>query len=339
MASRPRLSPAMADVRRAVRDAWDRQGISSGDVVSVAVSGGPDSLALAAASIFEGKRAGIDVVAVIVNHNLQKGSMEVALKAKETLLSLGFETVEVVEVQVKQTSIGMEAAARNARYGALDAFAKAYGARFTMLGHTLDDQAETVLLGLARGSGAKSIAGMQELSVDEKYLRPLLGIRRVTTVAFCSDSGIAVWNDPQNKDTKFSRVKVRLKVLPVLEKELGPGIAEALAKTAGILQEDLEYLDAQAAKAFKAVAKTTNNSVVLDVNGLEKLSAAIRNRVILKSLALLGTEPAKVQIDSISALVTNWHGQKPLALPSVRVVRTGNEINLKSTKTLKPGAC
>jgi len=339
MASRPRLSPAMADVRRAVRDAWDRQGISSGDVVSIAVSGGPDSLALAGAAIFEGKRAGIDVLAVIVNHNLQKGSMEVALKAKETLLSLGFETVEVVEVQVKQTSIGMEAAARNARYGALDAFAKAYGAKFTMLGHTLDDQAETVLLGLARGSGAKSIAGMQELSVDEKYLRPLLGIRRVTTVAFCSDSGIKVWNDPQNKDTKFSRVKVRLKVLPVLEKELGPGIAEALAKTAGILQEDLEYLEAQAAKAFKAAAKTTNNSVVLDVNGLEKLPAAIRNRVILKALALLGVEPAKVQIDSISALVTNWHGQKPLALPSVRVVRTGNEINLKSTKTLKPGAC
>ena len=339
MASRPRLSPAMADVRRAVRDAWDRQGISRGDVVSVAVSGGPDSLALAAASIFEGKRAGVDVLAVIVNHNLQKGSMEVALKAKETLLSLGFETVEVMDVEVKKTSIGMEAAARNARYGALDAFAKAYGARFTMLGHTLDDQAETVLLGLARGSGAKSIAGMQELSVDEKYLRPLLGIRRVTTVAFCSDSGIKVWNDPQNKDTKFSRVKVRLKVLPVLEKELGPGIAESLAKTAGILQEDLEYLDAQAAKAFKAVAKTTNNSVVLDVKGLEKLPAAIRNRVILKSLALLGVEPAKVQIDSISALVTNWHGQKPLALPSVRVVRTGNEINLKSTKTLKPGAC
>lgn len=329
----------MADVRRAIRESWDRQGVRAGDIVSVAVSGGPDSLALAGAAIFEGKRAGVDVLAVIVNHNLQKGSMEVALRAKDTLLSLGFETVEVMEVQVKQASIGMEAAARHARYGALDAFATSHGARFTMLGHTLDDQAETVLLGLARGSGAKSIAGMQELSADGKYLRPLLGIRKATTVAFCSDSGIKVWNDPQNKDTKYSRVKVRLKVLPVLEKELGPGIAESLAKTAGILQEDLEYLDAQAEKAFKAVSKTTNNSVSLDVKGLEKLSVAIRNRVILKALALLGTEPAKVQIDSISALVTNWHGQKPLALPSVRVVRQGNEIILKSTKTLKPGAC
>ena len=329
----------MADVRRAIRESWDRQGVTAGDVVSVAVSGGPDSLALAGAAIFEGKRAGVDVSAVIVNHNLQKGSMEVAQRAKETLLSLGFETVEVMDVQVKQTSIGMEAAARNARYGALDSFAKAHGAKFTMLGHTLDDQAETVLLGLARGSGAKSIAGMQELSAEGKYLRPLLGIRRATTVAFCSDSGIKVWNDPQNKDTKFSRVKVRLKVLPVLEKELGPGIAESLAKTAGILQEDLEYLDAQAAKAFKAVAKTTNSTVSLDVKGLEKLPTAIRNRVILKALGLLGVEPAKVQIDSISALVTNWHGQKPLVLPSVRVVRAGNEIILKSTKNLKPGAC
>jgi tRNA(Ile)-lysidine synthase len=329
----------MADVRRAVRDAWDRQGISSGDVVSVAVSGGADSLALAAASIFEGKRAGIDVFAVIVNHNLQKGSMEVALKAKETLLSLGFETVEVMEVQVKQTSIGMEAAARNARYGAIDDFARRYGAKFSMLGHTLDDQAETVLLGLARGSGPKSIAGMSALSADGKYLRPLLGLRRETTVAFCVDSGIKYWQDPQNIDTKFSRVKVRLNVLPILEKELGPGIANALARTAEILQEDNQYLEAQADIAFHASAKTTNNSVVLDIEELFQLAPAIRNRVIHNALVLLGAEPSKTHVDSVSSLLTNWHGQKPLTLPAVRVVRTGQEITLKSTKTLKPGAC
>ena len=261
-----------------------------------------------------------------------------ALKVSEQLKGFGYGQVIIKKVLVDLVS-GLEAGARDARYAALMEIAQESKAVKVFLGHTRDDQAETVLLGLARGSGAKSIAGMQELSADGKYLRPLLEIRRATTVAFCSDSGIKVWNDPQNKDTKFSRVKVRLKVLPVLEKELGPGIAESLAKTAGILQEDLEYLDAQAAKAFKAVSKTTNNSVSLDVKGLEKLPTAIRNRVILKALALLGTEPAKVQIDSISALVTNWHGQKPLALPSVRVVRQGNEIILKSTKTLKPGAC
>ena len=339
MVARPRLTPAMADVRRAIREAWESFGVEEGDTLVIACSGGADSLALAAASVFEGKRAKIKVIAVVVNHNLQKGSKKIAELAKTTLMDLGFETVEVMEVKVVAGSLGIEAAARNARYEAIDDFAKRYGAKFSMLGHTLDDQAETVLLGLARGSGPKSIAGMSALSTDGKYLRPLLGIRRETTVAFCVDSGITYWQDPQNLDTKFSRVKVRLNVLPILEKELGPGIASALARTAEILQEDNHYLEAQADIAFHASAKTTNNSVFLDVEELFQLAPAIRNRVIHNALVMLGAEPSKTHVDSVSSLLTNWHGQKPLTLPAVRVVRTGQEITLKSTKTLKPGAC
>ena len=339
MVARPRLTPAMADVRRAIREAWESYGVEEGDTLVIACSGGADSLALAAASLFEGKRAKVKVISVIVNHNLQKGSKKIAEQAQTTLIELGFETVEVVEVKVISGSLGMEAAARNARYGAIDDFASRYGAKFSMLGHTLDDQAETVLLGLARGSGPKSIAGMSALSADGKYLRPLLGKRRETTVAFCVDSGITYWQDPQNLDTKFSRVKVRLNVLPILEKELGPGIANALARTAEILQEDNQYLEAQADIAFHASAKTTNNSVVLDIEELFQLAPAIRNRVIHNALVLLGAEPSKTHVDSVSSLLTNWHGQKPLTLPAVRVVRTGQEITLKSTKTLKPGAC
>jgi tRNA(Ile)-lysidine synthase len=244
-----------------------------------------------------------------------------------------------MDVHIQQNSLGMEAAARNARYGALTEFATKHNVALTMLGHTLDDQAETVLLGLARGSGAKSIAGMPTLSPDGKYLRPLLGITRKETVAYCEDVGLDYWSDPQNLDTKFSRVKVRLNVLPVLEEELGPGIASALSRTAEILQDDLEYLEAQADDAFKEITTTTNNSVVIDTEGLEKLPKALATRVIHKSLSLLGTEPAKVQIDAVMELVTNWHGQKPLTLPSVRVERKGKEIILKSTKTMKPGAC
>ena len=185
MSTRPRLTPAMANVRRAVRESWGRHGIKSGDTVAVACSGGPDSLALAAAALFEGSRAGIKIAVVIVNHNLQKCSGTVAEKTKKLLESLGSDAVEVVSVKVVSGKIGMEAAARAARYKALDAFAGEVKAKVAMLGHTLDDQAETVLLGLARGSGAKSLAGMQELSPDKKYLRPLLSIRRVETVAFC----------------------------------------------------------------------------------------------------------------------------------------------------------
>jgi tRNA(Ile)-lysidine synthase len=329
----------MADVRRTIRDSWDLLNLDKGSTVSVACSGGADSLALASAALFEGNRADINVIACIVNHNLQEGSMEVALRTKRVLTEIGFDVVEIMDVHIQQNSLGMEAAARNARYGALTEFATKHNVALTMLGHTLDDQAETVLLGLARGSGAKSIAGMPTLSPDDKYLRPLLGITRKETVAYCEDVGLDYWSDPQNLDTKFSRVKVRLNVLPVLEEEIGPGIASALSRTAEILQDDLEYLEAQADDAFKEITTTTNNSVVIDTEGLEKLPKALATRVIHKSLSLLGTEPAKVQIDAVMELVTNWHGQKPLTLPSVRVERKGKEIILKSTKTMKPGAC
>jgi tRNA(Ile)-lysidine synthase len=339
MSERVRLTPAMADVRRAIRDSWDLVGLAKGSTVAVACSGGADSLALASAALFEGNRAEIKVIAVIVNHNLQEGSKEVAIRTQGVLKDLGYEVVEIMDVVVQQNSLGMEAAARNARYEALSKFAENHGAMFTMLGHTLEDQAETVLLGLARGSGAKSMAGMPTLSADGKYLRPLLRITRKETVSYCEDSGLQYWSDPQNLDTKFSRVKARLKVLPVLEEELGPGIAQALSRTAEILQDDMIYLESQADKAFKQVAKTTSNSVLIDVLGFEKLPKALATRVIHKSLSLMGAEPAKVQVDAVMDLVNNWHGQKPLTLPSVRVERKGQEIILKSTKTMKPGAC
>jgi tRNA(Ile)-lysidine synthase len=329
----------MADIRRAIRDAWDHVGLTKGSTVAVACSGGADSLALASAALFEGKRADLKVIAAIVNHNLQEGSKEVALKTKGLLTEMGFDLVEIKDVVVQQNSLGMEAAARNSRYEALAEFANKHNAAFTMLGHTLDDQAETVLLGLARGSGAKSMAGMPTLSADGKYLRPLLKITRKETVSYCEDLGLQYWSDPQNLDTKFSRVKARLKVLPVLEEELGPGIAQALSRTAEILQEDISYLELQAEEAFQEVAKTTNNSVIIDTDVFEGLPNALANRVIHKSLSLMGAEPAKVQIDAVMDLVKNWHGQKPLTLPSVRVERKGQEIILKSTKTMKPGAC
>lgn len=335
---RPRLSPAMADVRRAVREAWQANGIQKGSTVAIACSGGADSLALAAASIFEGKRAEIKVMVVIINHNLQAGSRKVAEQAAKTVTELGAEYVEIIDVVVAVNKQGMEAAARDARYSALDDFAKRNKVKVTMLGHTLDDQAETVLLGLARGSGAKSMAGMSVLS-EGKYLRPLLSISRATTESFCNDSGLKFWRDPQNSDTKFTRVKVRKNVLPVLEKELGPGVKEALSRTASILSSDNEYLETKAGIAFRRLAKVMATQIVLDADGLAKEHPAIANRVILQAFSLLGVEGSKSAIDSVMNLVTNWHGQKPLTLPGARVSRQGKEITLKSTKTLKPGAC
>ena len=162
-------APALAAVRSAVRAV-----LSSHPCVLVACSGGADSLALAAAVAFEAPRAGVRAGLVTVDHGLQPGSAAVAAQVAGLGYELGLDPVEIVPVTVGRTG-GVEAAARDARYAALDAAASALGAA-VLLGHTLDDQAETVLLGLGRGSGPRSIAGMRV--IDGHYLRPLLGLRR-----------------------------------------------------------------------------------------------------------------------------------------------------------------
>jgi tRNA(Ile)-lysidine synthase len=339
MPQRPRLTPAIADVRRAVREAWMRHGVVSGDRILVACSGGADSLALAAASVFEGSRIGVLVGAVIVEHGLQPETKAVAEATAKTLTELGASPVEVRAVKVAKTKAGgPEAAARTARYAALDAAADELGAKFVMLAHTLNDQAETVLLGLARGSGNRSLNAMSE--VNGRYLRPLLGIERQTTVAFCEDSGLNAWKDPQNSDGKFARVRARNKVLPVLEAELGPGIAQALARTAEQLREDEAVLAPMAQDFFDRFVSLKATSIEIALAEFEAAPLAIRHRVIAMALTVLqAPEFARVHIRAIDALVDEWHGQKPLSLPGVRVERTARHIVLKTAKTLKPGAC
>lgn len=330
------MTPSVADVRRAVRESLERHQVNPGDLVLVACSGGPDSLALAAGVAFEAAKLELRLAAVIIDHGIQKVTAQVATKTATTLAELGFESVEIVKVSVGVEG-GLEAAARSARYEAIDEVAAAMDARFVLLGHTQNDQAETVLLGLARGSGARSLSGMAELT--GRYLRPLLGITRETTVQACQDAELEVWNDPHNTEERFARVRVREHVLPILERELGPGIAEALARTADQLREDDEVLDLLAEHAYQEVVVTGSTSLNLKVAALAELAPAIRYRVIRLAGTTLGGHLHRSHVLEIDRLVTNWHGQKPLAVPSIRVERTGENIVLKSTKTLKPGAC
>ena len=336
---RPRLTPAMADVRRAVRENWDAAGVAQGELVLAACSGGADSLALAAAAIFEGERAGVRVGAVIIEHGLQEQTPNVAANLQLTLQRLGLDPVRVspVKVATGPDSGGIEAAARAARYQALSTAATELGARHVLLGHTQNDQAETVLLGLTRGSGPRSIAGMQ--AIDGLYLRPLLSLTRQTTEAFCNDSGLEFWVDPHNSDNAYTRVRIRSNVLPVMEQELGPGVSQALARTADLLRQDLDYLDSLAQESFRRLAKISPTVLELPVDGLETLDPALRGRVILLALNTFQTGFGKTHIAAVDELVTNWHGQKELTLPGVRVVRHGNTIAFKSPKTFLPGAC
>lgn len=328
MPNRKRLTPVQGAIRHAVRKTLEAH-TKPGQKLLVAVSGGADSLALAAAVEFEAKKQGLQIAAAIIDHGLQKNSDKVAARAKETLKTIGFDEVVIQKVKVLKTG-GPEAAARQARYLALEQIQKELKCSFVLLGHTESDQAETVLLGLIRGSGPKSIAGMSEK--NGVYLRPLLEIERSQTEQFCIDSGISFWKDPQNKDTKFLRVLLRKKVLPYLEKTLGGSVAKGLVRTSALLREDDEYLNTISEKAFRKVSSKAPGVIRLSVSDLEKLSPAILNRVIKLALDDLGSQSARSHVLAVAELVNHWHGQKPLTLPGVRVVRQGQAITIKANQ-------
>lgn len=313
------LSPAVAAVRQAVRASL--AGFPQGDLVLVACSGGPDSLALAAALAFAAPRAGLRAGAVSIDHGLQQGSAARAASVAAVARELGLDPVQVRSVTVNARG-GPEAAARAARYGALEKAAADLGATAVLLGHTLDDQAETVLLGLARGSGARSLAGMAPRRGI--FVRPLLGVRRDVTVAACDALGLSPWADPHNADRRFARVRVRLDALPALEAALGPGVAEALARTASQLRDDAEVLEKIAAEEQSRAA------CPLSVARIAGLPDAVRTRV-LRSAALAAGCPAgaltAAHVTRISELVTNYRGQRWIDLPGgVRASRLSGRI-------------
>ena len=328
MSVRKRLSPAQGLIRLAVRNALT-SNTKPGQKLLIAVSGGADSLALAAACEFEAKKLRVKIAAAVIDHSLQNNSDKVAAQTAKTLTTLGFEEVVVKKIAVGKAG-GPEAAARTARYTALETLRQKTKSHFIVLGHTSSDQAETVLLGLVRGSGSKSLSGMSEKT--GVLLRPLLGIERATTEAFCKDSGIKYWEDPQNKDEKFLRVMIRKHVLPFLEKQLGGSVSASLVRTSDQLREDNTYLETQADKSFKKYAKVSGSGISFDAKALEKLPAAILNRVIKKALDGFGSESSRTHVLAVSDLVLSWHGQKPLALPGVRVVRKGNTITFESNR-------
>ncbi|MFL0411062.1 tRNA lysidine(34) synthetase TilS [Microbacterium paludicola] len=325
------LDPALAAVRLAVRTSL--ADVPDGSVVLVALSGGADSLALAAAAAHEARTRGIRIGSVTIDHGLQDGSDAVALAAAKQAAALGIDPI-VVRVEVGKdvnAAGGLEAAARSARYRALRDAASDARAAAVLLGHTLDDQAETVLLGLARGAGATSLAGMSPARQDEnglRWLRPLLGLRRRTTRDACTAQGLAPWDDPHNVDDRFSRVRVRERILPVLESELGPGIAEALARTAEQLREDSEAFAEMIDETIEDIVEHSEAGIAVSAAALAANPPALRNRIIRHVVqSEFGVALTRVQTLEVARLAIDWAGQGPIDLPSCSAARRGGLIH------------
>jgi len=347
-------APEVAALRSAVTAAT--ADLPDDALVLVACSGGPDSLALAAAAAFVARRSNrasgrgsvgplLRAGAVVVDHGLQPGSAGVAASAAAACRTLGLDPVEVVGVLVPASG-GPEAAARAARYAALDEAAHRHGAAAVLLGHTLDDQAEQVLLGLARGAGGRSLAGMP--ARRGLLRRPLLGLRRSDTLAACAALGLDPWHDPTNVPSQRGagplRSRVRAHVLPVLEDELGPGVAQALVRTADQLREDADALDALAADLLTASLVVDDapadapgpgrppGPVQLDVEVLVAAAPALRRRA-LRAAAIRAGAPAgsvhRTHVLALDALLTDWHGQGPLDLPGLQARRAYGRLMLQ----------
>ncbi|MDQ4501420.1 tRNA lysidine(34) synthetase TilS [Sinomonas sp. ASV322] len=318
------MHPAVGRARNAVKAALEEAGWPSR--VLVACSGGPDSLALAAAVAHFARRGAVDghpleAGAVVVDHRLQEGSGEVARTTAAVLGELGLAPVQVVAVEVRFAGEGPEAAARSARLGALEAEAAAWGAGAVLLGHTLDDQAEQVLLGLARGSGPRSLGGMR--TVRGLQVRPFLGLRRADTLDVCRAEGLEPWFDPTNSDPRFMRSRVRVGIMPFLEAELGPGVAEGLARTAAILGQDADFLDAEASRAYAEWVErpAEPGTLLLPGEAVRSLPPALRSRVLALAVAELGGQPTFERLAAVERLLERRGSAGPVEVPGHVTVR------------------
>lgn len=314
------MSAALVHCRNAVKPFL--QSIEPGDSFIVAVSGGADSLALAYALLLESKDLALTPIAVTIDHQLQSGSAEQAGRVVSQLTHMGY-TRSYSEKVVVSLESGLEAGARDARFAALAKIADENNSSYVFLGHTFNDQAESVLLGLARGSGARSLSAIAP--VNGIYIRPFLDVTRQETEQVCNDAEIAFWNDPHNSNRDLLRARVRNEVIPYLEEHVDPGISKALVRTAALLRDDADALDLWSAQFL-----TTQDLANLDCEALAELPRAVRSRAIRAAAIAAGAiAPTHDQISAIEQMVTAWKGQGELSLSGgVKVARISGRLSL-----------
>ncbi|GLZ77197.1 tRNA(Ile)-lysidine synthase [Actinorhabdospora filicis] len=312
----PPLPRAVAQTRLAVRRALS--DLDPGRMVIAACSGGPDSMALAAATAFVAPRLGLRAGFATIDHGLQEGSAARAAEFAEWSRHQGFDPVEIITVEVDPSDGGPENAARSVRYAALDDAAERHDAAAVLLGHTRDDQAETVLLALARGGGPRGISGMPERRGH--YRRPLLDLPREVLTKACAEQDLPTWDDPHNADPAYRRSALRA-LMPALTEVLGPGLSANLARTARLVADDNRVLNGLAARL---TARAAGSDASLDVAALAGQPRALRTRVLHTWARLLGVPGSGLNhghVSELDRLITDWHGQGPVQLPGSREVR------------------
>jgi tRNA(Ile)-lysidine synthase len=312
----------------------------------VGLSGGADSLALALTTIDVAARAGIPVVTVTVDHGLREGSAEEARRVADLAASLGARAV--VETVTVGGPGGPEGAARDARRAALRAVGVREGAPI-LLGHTMDDQAETVLLRLARGSGPSSLRAIAPISRDGDgvtWLRPLLKLRRTDTQEACAQAGLTPVHDPTNDidgpwraadGSPLRRSALRHGAMPALASALGVDPVPALARTAALCAEDddalidraRELADAARVAALRVADETdpggADSPVALAVAPLRGAPRAVRTRALREGAQAAGIRAlSSAHVDAIDDLVVAWRGQGPIHLPGGSASRVGH---------------
>ena len=351
------------DVRRlslAVREHvhW---ALANCDAILIAVSGGADSTALAAVVIDHCLRAGSTPHTLSVDHGIRPGSDREAQETCEVMASLGAQS-SWVSVTVDAPG-GPEASARLARRSALSAHAQTLGERVAVfLGHTMDDQAETVLLRLARGSGVGSLRAMsvRDDTGSIVWMRPLMNCRRSETLGACRQLGLPWVDDPSNKmdgpwraadGSALRRSAVREQAIPSLAHSLGMDPVPSLARTAELSAADDEALNEWAEQVWQrawecaagetqprqealagelrpaletppAAAEAASGIGALRVAELKEIPQAVRRRVLHRYLSAVGA-PSLVHLEEADALITRWSGQGPLSIPKGTLARAG----------------
>lgn len=307
--------------RHAIKNALS--SISEDSRIGVGVSGGADSLALMVglSTLYRGDRASL-VRPVIIDHGLQEETSQVASQTAAICAEMGFHA-DIVPVDITETASGMESDARRARYGAFEQKIAEYGLDALLLGHTKSDQAEQVVLGMIRGSGTRSLAGMPE--VREVYRRPFLhSLSRQDTEKVCEEAGLQYWSDPHNEDTAYRRVSVR-KFLNSAEQSTGSNLVDPLVRTAQIAAEDAEALDFYADIAYEKVVDAE-----WSVDALSSLPVSVRKRVIRRRLLEMVSSSDTVTfeiVQRVESFISEWYGQKAVSVAGgVSVERRGRYL-------------